>query len=803
MNYRRFFGVIAVAIGVISTISNASAQQGTLWTNVYDGGTLREDRPTAVTRDNAGNFFVGGYAFTETSNLDILVMKYGPDGNLSSTWADVGYGVGVRRYNGIGNDRDTVAAMTTDAAGNLYVAGTLGKSGNAFTAPDDDACVLKYDANGNLAMVIRLTPVSFDSALKIHVASSGRIYLLARSVMPSSGLFYGFIYLYEPNGTLSSAWPNTGSGVGVRRLPLEAQSFVVAPDQSVYVVGRQNHYMTHVDYEMTVTKLASNGAGVWTNFYAGPIAGNDTIVDIALAPDGEVVALGNTPGAGVGTDYLLWRLQPDGSPSAAWLDVGQGAGVRRYDANARVDTARALKIDAQGNTHVSGSASRFPSNFDFATWKLDPQGNPSAEWPDVGFGQGVRIYQGAGSSSDEVWDMALDGQGNAFVTGRGNSGPNTTYPYDALTISYARTGEVLWKATYSGGSNIVDTGICILTDDSRGVFVAGYTGPSPQTDILALKYYHNTAPIAYPASANLSEDGSATISLSGYDREGDAFSATVSTLPANGSLSLSGADIVYSPTLNFNGSDSFSFVLTDSFATSAPEAVQLNVAPVNDAPVVPAGTIVGQPLEDNSYTLTFDMLVAGLQATDVDGDALTILVQRVDGGTLTKGGLSVVPGVTLVMPGESLVWRPSTNVFGGFLPGYAISAYDGNLVSATSTEVRMSVIAVNDAPSFALSSSSYTLPKNANATTLTGLATSISAGPANEVSQAVLFHVTNDNPTMFTAQPAMTSFGNLTFTPKKGVKGQAVLIIVAKDTGGTANGGVDTSAARTFTIIAK
>ncbi len=804
MNHRRFIGALLAIFGFASITFNSIAQQGMLWSNKLDGGLQTEDRPMAIARDASGNFFVGGYTVTASSGTDIFVLKQGPDGQLSSTWPDQGYGVGVRRYNGIGNYNDNVAAMTTDAAGNLYVAGTLGRSGNATTAPDDDACVLKYDVNGNLALVIRLTPISFDTGVALHVAASGRIYLLARSTGTVNGLSAGYIYLYEANGTLSAAWPNTGSGVGVRRLPLEAQSFQVADDGSVYVLGRQNPYVTYVDNELTLTKLSANGSGVWTNYYAGPIAGSDTAVALALAPDGEVVALGNAPGVGTGPDYLLWRVKADGTPSTAWPDIGFGAGVRRYDGTNRPDISRALKIDSSGNTYVTGSGNLFPYNNDFVTWKLDAQGNPSAEWPDVGFGPGLRVYRGPTSSSDDAFGLGVDQQGNVFVTGRGVVNGTATTPSDIVTVAYARTGEQLWRAAYSAGTNTTEVGLNILVDDARGVYVAGTSfTTSPSTDIVTLKYYHNTAPVASVPAVTLAEDGSAVVSLTGYDREGDAFTASVTALPGHGDLTLAGSDLLYSPALNFNGSDSFSFVLNDGVASSAVAVVPISVTPVNDVPVLLPGSLLGNTLEDTATVFTFADLLAAAGASDVDGDVLSLLIESVGVGTLTKSGSAVVPGVTLVQAGESLVWTPPANVNGLGLSAFVLRAKDSTTTSADSLAVKLDVTAVNDAPSFALSSTSYTLPKNAGATIISGLATSILAGPANEAGQTVTFQITNNNAALFSVQPALASNGTLTFTPKKGVKGQAVLTVIAKDNGGTANGGVDSSAAKTFTIIAK
>ncbi len=53
---------------------------------------------------------------------------------------------------------------------------------------------------------------------------------------------------------------------------------------------------------------------------------------------------------------------------------------------------------------------------------------------------------------------------------------------------------------------------------------------------------------------------------------------------------------------------------------------------------------------------------------------------------------------------------------------------------------------------------------------------------------------------MFAAGPAVSSTGTLTYTPAANANGSATITLRLQDNGGTANGGVDTSAAQNFTI---
>jgi hypothetical protein len=126
------------------------------------------------------------------------------------------------------------------------------------------------------------------------------------------------------------------------------------------------------------------------------------------------------------------------------------------------------------------------------------------------------------------------------------------------------------------------------------------------------------------------------------------------------------------------------------------------------------------------------------------------------------------------------------------------TAFGGINLSAPQT-FTITVNSVNVAPSF-VRGPNETVPENAPAQTLTGWATSISPGPANESNQIVNFIVSNNNNALFAAQPAIAPDGTLTYTPAPGTSGTATVTVSLHDNGGVANGGVDTSAPQMFTI---
>jgi VCBS repeat-containing protein len=109
------------------------------------------------------------------------------------------------------------------------------------------------------------------------------------------------------------------------------------------------------------------------------------------------------------------------------------------------------------------------------------------------------------------------------------------------------------------------------------------------------------------------------------------------------------------------------------------------------------------------------------------------------------------------------------------------------------------VTAVNDAPSFT-KGANQTVLEDAGVQSVANWATNVSAGAANESGQALNFIVTNSNNLLFAVQPAIAANGTLSYTPAANVNGSATVTVQMRDDGGTANGGVDTSPAQTFTI---
>jgi hypothetical protein len=94
-----------------------------------------------------------------------------------------------------------------------------------------------------------------------------------------------------------------------------------------------------------------------------------------------------------------------------------------------------------------------------------------------------------------------------------------------------------------------------------------------------------------------------------------------------------------------------------------------------------------------------------------------------------------------------------------------------------------------------------TVLEDSGAAKIAGWLQAASPGPENEARQKVSFLVTSDNPKLFVKKPAISPDGTLTFTPAKNANGTATVTVVAKDNGGTAKGGRNTSEPQTFRIL--
>jgi hypothetical protein len=181
--------------------------------------------------------------------------------------------------------------------------------------------------------------------------------------------------------------------------------------------------------------------------------------------------------------------------------------------------------------------------------------------------------------------------------------------------------------------------------------------------------------------------------------------------------------------------------------------------------------------------------------------------------TITGGTLFLADGVTPVADGSFITVLqgrnglkftplPDANSSTGQVFGFAAQgSIDANGTGlGPGTVVPITVVPVNDAPRF-VAGPSVTSDGTSGRQVFPGWATGISAGPPDEAGQVLTFHVAASNPALFLVQPAVDpATGTLTFTPAPGANGTTAVQVFLKDNGGTDNGGVDTSAAQTFSI---
>jgi VCBS repeat-containing protein len=191
---------------------------------------------------------------------------------------------------------------------------------------------------------------------------------------------------------------------------------------------------------------------------------------------------------------------------------------------------------------------------------------------------------------------------------------------------------------------------------------------------------NNTAPVAYDQAISTDEDTPLNITLTGLDADGDLLTfilLNTLTEPAHGTLTGSGASLVYTPDLNYVGSDSFTFKVNDGTLDSNTATISIKVDEINDAPEAYDQAISTD--EDTPLNIT-------LTGFDVDGDLLTFILLN----TLTEPAHGTLTG-----SGASLVYTPDLNYVGS--DSFTFKVNDGTLDSIFAT-ISISVGVVNDAP---------------------------------------------------------------------------------------------------------
>lgn len=189
----------------------------------------------------------------------------------------------------------------------------------------------------------------------------------------------------------------------------------------------------------------------------------------------------------------------------------------------------------------------------------------------------------------------------------------------------------------------------------------------------------NKPPVAGAGSVAAMEDTPLSIALTGTDRDQDQLTYRVVKGPSHGQLSGTPPEVAYTPTPNYNGPDSLTFVVNDGKVDSEPATLSIAVTPTNDAPVADAQSAKA---EDNKST------AIALTASDIDGDRLKFsIVDQPQHGTLT-------PGPQFARDGK-LLYTPRGRFVGP--DGFTFRVNDGVTDSSPAT-VSMNIVHVNSPP---------------------------------------------------------------------------------------------------------
>ena len=309
---------------------------------------------------------------------------------------------------------------------------------------------------------------------------------------------------------------------------------------------------------------------------------------------------------------------------------------------------------------------------------------------------------------------------------------------------------------------------------------------------------------------------------------------TPTTAPTNGSVILS-ANGTFSYT--HNGSET----LTDSFVYEVCDngspvlcdtaTVAIAIAPGNDAPALDLDADDSAGANGVNYALSFTegagavTLSNGIGITDPDDTNLetaavtltnpqdgTAEVLSINSGLATGFGITAtvaVSGDSIGLSGtatldqyrqvlETVQYNHTSNN-PTVAPARTITftVNDGTVDSAVATAT-VTLNSINSAPSFTVGPDP-TVDEDAGPQTVNPWATAISDGDGG--GQPLTFNITNNtNAALFSAVPAISATGVLTYTPAPNANGAATITLTLSDNGSNTPPNVNTSASQSFII---
>lgn len=268
------------------------------WTQQFDGLVNGTDVALALTGDSAGFMISLGRLTTMQGEPSTMwLTKCTPTGQTVWSALDPGPVSGG-------------AIAMADEAGEFIVVGAIDQGDtNAFTR--------RYDEfGGELWTEVHVgADGGTDSASGVAVDGAGNIIVVGREFTAAQG-FNILIQQYGPDG--ATGWNATVDGpIGGNDW---ANDVAIDADDNLIVVGRLAVDGNFSDAWMR--KYSATGDELWTQTYAGDAGESDEAVAVAISPTGEFAVIGQTASAATGADIFVSKRDPDGAEQ--WLRTHDG-----------------------------------------------------------------------------------------------------------------------------------------------------------------------------------------------------------------------------------------------------------------------------------------------------------------------------------------------------------------------------------------------------------------------------------------------------------------------------------------------